>query len=156
MRNHSFQAKELFGLEIEYDRESILMFARAQLIIAGSDGLSPKELAACHDIGRGFGATEDMIDELRKFDFENSRLADYLPEPVRPWGKALLYFAIKVSYADGVYSDMERATIRAAAKICGIDEYTVRSIEGLVWAEIGLRETRIALLVGALADQPPR
>ncbi|HUS65344.1 MAG TPA: hypothetical protein VMZ28_12405 [Kofleriaceae bacterium] len=133
---------------MEFSREEILACAKVQLIIAGADGLSDAEMRAANDIGRGFGAPEDLIEEIKRFDYKNARLEDHLNDNLKKMAHAFLYFAIKVSHADG-YSEKEQGLIKKSARALGVSDATVAALEGLVSAESGLRMARVALLSNA-------
>ena len=146
MQNHTYYSREIFGQSIDFPEEIIYKCAKAQLIIAGADGLSPQELEDCHGLGRVFGATEAMINEIKKFDYKNAKLEDHLPPEIRPFGKQFLYFAIKIASADNHYAAEERASVARAAKALGVDAGTLKNIESLVEAEHGIRNMRMNLL----------
>src|SRR5436190_4945474 len=122
MQNHTYYSREILGQSIDFPEQMIHLCAKAQLIIAGADGLSPQELEDCHGLGRVFGATDAMIEEIKKFDYKTAKLEDHLPAEIRPFGRAFLYFAVKISSADGKYSSEERASVRKAAKALGVDD----------------------------------
>jgi uncharacterized tellurite resistance protein B-like protein len=147
VNNHTFYSREIFGQSIDFPPDLITKCAKAQLIIAGADGLSQQELDDCHGLGRVFGATEAMIDEIKKFDFKKAKLEDNLPAEIRPFARQFIYFAIKVASADGNYA--ERASVARAAKLLGVDPMTVKLIESLVEAERGLRSARMMMLAPA-------
>jgi hypothetical protein len=61
-------------------------------------------------------------------------------------GRILVYDAIRASHVDG-YTDGERAAVRKAARLLGIDDATVAELEQLVQDEHQLKRRRIAALM---------
>jgi uncharacterized membrane protein YebE (DUF533 family) len=71
-------------------------------------------------------------------------------------GRILVYDAIRASSVDG-YTDGERAAVRKAASMLGIDEATVAELERLVMDEEALKARRIkALMPGGHPSLDPR
>ncbi|EGJ31410.1 hypothetical protein LYNGBM3L_38770 [Moorena producens 3L] len=58
----------------------------------------------------------------------------------------LVYHAIKMSSADGVYADAERAKVKEAAKILGVADDIVLTLESLVEMERTVVKMRKALI----------
>lgn len=145
MSKSEYFMRELLGQAPDFPQDLIAKCARAQLIIAGADGLSPQEEEDCHGIGRLMGATEETVRESKAFDYKKAKLEDNLPPEVRPFGRLFIYMAIKVASAAAGYSKQERASVANAANLLGIDQPTLHAIEGLVEAEQGLRAARIAV-----------
>jgi len=130
--------------------EARLNFGKAVLVIAAGDGvLSDVELEYYLEMARAFGAPEQALAEYRKFDPHATKLEQLLDPKYAQMARHFVYDAIKVASADG-YHEKEAEAVRKAAKILGIDEWTVASLEALIEAENGLKKTRHALL------QPPR
>src|SRR5437016_1127684 len=120
MAQNSFILHETYGYprSLTFSDELLLRVCKAMMICAGADGLAPAELEYCLALAAAYGATAEALEELRKFDFERARLEDYLRpgETVIP-KRALLYDAIRISHADGVYAQAERAAVRGASKL---------------------------------------
>ncbi|NEO93387.1 MAG: hypothetical protein F6K56_25520 [Moorea sp. SIO3G5] len=97
-----------------------------------------------------FGAPEDVVGLYKSFDYKNANLQELLPDikvDVETWSAAnhLVYHAIKMSSADGVYADPERAKVKEAAKILGVADDIVLTLESLVEMERSVFKMRKAL-----------
>ena len=57
----------------------------------------------------------------------------------------MLYQAIKMSRADGVYHDKEKAAVARAAQILGVERSVVASLESLVEIEESADKLRLAI-----------
>ncbi len=135
----------------EIPMKARLDFGKAVLVIAAADGvLSKTERDYFLEMSRGFGAPEPVLEEYRKFDPKSAKLDELLDPEYRHLARHFVYDAIKVARADG-YHEKEAEAVRKAAKILGIDDWTVSSIEALIEAEDGLRKARHTLL-----QPPPR
>lgn len=129
-----------------FDEPLLIRVVKAMMICAGADGLSPAELEYSLAVAICYGASPEALEELRRFDFEHAKLEDYLKNDDRVPKRALLYDAIRVSHADGVYAEAERAAVRDAADLLGIDEPSVIALEGMVELEAALRKARVRLI----------
>jgi len=146
MRNYTYYAREILGYPVDFPEDMIQKFAKAQLIIAGADGLSAPELEECHGLGRVFGATDETIAAIEKFDFRKANFEESFPPEIKAYARQFIYFAVRICSADNEYSQEERAHVRKAATFMGVGEDVVKTIEGIVAAEQGLRAARIAIL----------
>ena len=122
-------------------------YGLAILVITGFDGeLSELELSFFLARSRAFGTPERLLEEYRSFDPASVPLEELVP-PLREHGlgPALIYDAVLVASVDGYHPD-ERAAVRRAAELVGVDPPTVVAIEGLVEVEHALTRARHALL----------
>lgn len=134
------------GRPAEVPMDVQVKFGKAVMVIAAGDGeLSSVEREYFLAMARGFGASDQIIEQYRKFDPHSEKLENLLSPEYRSMARHFIYDAIKVSRADG-YHQKEHEQVLRAAKLLGIDTWTVQAIESLVQAEEGLRSTRLALL----------
>jgi tellurite resistance protein len=147
MARHSHvYLQELFGITKKISREEAAKNGKAMLICAGADGLSKKELDYAINLFKAYGTPDDLLEEYESFDYKKAKLEDYLAPGGTAPPRVILYHAIKISRADGVYSKEERAATRKAAKLLGVEVSAVSAIEGLVEVEEATNRTRMALL----------
>ena len=126
----------------------------ALLAIAGSDGeLAEPEFQWYIDeqemVAVDSEAFQEYIEILRKFDWKNANLEELLSGikfnfPLN-FSHSLLYQAIKMSRADGIYHEKEKAAVAKAAKILGVDSTVVVSLESVAEMEETADRLRIAL-----------
>jgi tellurite resistance protein len=122
-----------------------LRYGKILMAIAGADGdVAPQELEALQSIARGLGTSDDVIDEVGRFDYRNAKLEELINGETP--SRALLYDAMVAASADGTYSAKEKAAARRAASLLGVDESVLAAIEGLLNVEISLRKARADLL----------
>ncbi len=128
--------------------EDMEVYGNVLLAIAGADGeISAREWEFLEGLARSLGATDQLIQKWRAFDYKKANLESLLKHAhVKTRRRALLYDAIRVSRADGVYAKEERAAAARAAKTLGVDPAVVAAIEGLVEMETSLRNMRSSLL----------
>jgi tellurite resistance protein len=128
--------------------QQVLAYAKAVKIIVGADGQIPEaEKKAMHKGLEQLGASPEVIQQLEAFDHTSTKLEDVL-SGFKKGGlraRALLRDAIDISRADGHYAAEERAAAAKAAKLLGIDDATLHSIEALVEMEHGVSRLRKAL-----------
>lgn len=132
------------------DPQIQLRMAKAIMIIVGADGeISPLEWAALVGGLRGVGMPDAMLEELAHFDPHSAKLEDYLnfdyKHVVAP-ARIMLYTAIWISRADGIYAAAERAMAARAAEILGVGPDVLTAIEGYAEMEATLAAARAALL----------
>ncbi|MCG8424265.1 MAG: TerB family tellurite resistance protein [Proteobacteria bacterium] len=128
--------------------DQTLNYAKAVKLIVGADGKIPAAEAQALRKGLGrLGATQDLIDEVDKFDHTSAKLEDLLGSMTKGGVRArmLLRDAIEISRADGHYADEERAAAARAAQLLGVDASTLKSIEALVEMEHAVASLRKAL-----------
>ena len=91
-----------------------------------------------------------IIEAIKGFDVKNSTLTAVLAEITTDvpmtYSRAILYDAIKMSYAGGNYRIEEKQMVHKAAKFMGLDTGVVHSIEVLVDIERSIRDARVTLL----------
>lgn len=129
-----YNATELvdFDMGIEY--------SGALLAIAGAEGeLADAELQWYIDEVLLMGVTQEYVDAIRKIDWKNVNIEEVLskvkfdfPLNVK---RSLLYQAIKMSRADGLYHEKEKAAVAQAAEILGVEQSVVKSIESIAELE---------------------
>ncbi|MBD0672062.1 hypothetical protein BU198_15440 [Streptomyces sp. CBMA156] len=142
--------RHLYGLSAT-TREAFLNYGKALMVIAGADGeVSEPELDWLIDHQRRMGAPEDVIELYREFDFRGADLNDLLPAirtDVETWQAAphLVYHAILMCGADGVYAAEERAQVLRAARLMGVSDDVVLSLHALVDMEQAVHDLRAAL-----------
>jgi uncharacterized tellurite resistance protein B-like protein len=126
----------------------------ALMAIAGADGeLSEKELQWYLDeqemLAVDSGELQEYIKTLRKFDFKSANLEDLLGNIKYNFSvnfyHTMLYQAIKMSRADGVYHEKERASVAKAAEILGVEPTVVIALETVAEMEETTARLRLAL-----------
>jgi len=126
-------------------------YGYACLTIAGADGeVAPAEFDHLAVEAVAMGATPDIIDAWKAYDFKSGDLNELLPTlvadaPINA-ARSLIYTAIKMSRADGVYHVDEQGAVKRAADILGVDSHTVTAIEGLAEMEEAVERVRAGLL----------
>ena len=112
--------------------------------------MSPAERAWLDNHQRKFGATEDVIAAYDGFDHQSADLKELLSRistNVKTWTAAphLIYHAIQMSSADGVYAEGERAKVVEAARKMNVRDDIVLTIEALIRLEKAAFDIRAAL-----------
>lgn len=133
------------------DFDVAISYATALMAIAGADGeLADQELQWYLDEQElNFEDASEYIEAVRGIDWKTVNLEEMLAKisydfPLN-FRHAMLYQAIKMSSADGVYHEQERASVARAAEQLGIDRGVVMQIEALVELEAGSTRLRKAL-----------
>ncbi len=150
MQTVSSFAKDEYGIS-GASLQAIVNFGYALLAIAGGDGeVSDAEMQWLINHQTKFGAPEEVLTLYKSFDYKNANLKELLPDikvDVDTWSavNSLIYHAIYMSSADGVYSDAERAKVKEAAKIIGVADDIVLTLESLVEMERSVFKMRKAL-----------
>ena len=124
--------------------------ARALKLVLAADGdVNGAELNAYLETCRRFGAPDEMLDELRRFDPRETSLEECFAgmDPDSVPARSLLYDAIRIAKADGSYDRSERAAVTRAAKLLGLEDEWVEKITALVDAEEALGRLRVSLLL---------
>ncbi len=128
------------------DQET-LRYLLSLKIILGANGVHPLE---AHALTRGMqlmGVPEAVVAEVERFDAQGKELEDYLPlSPSRPRARLLIYDAVRLASADGLYSEEEREAVARAARVLGVDTVVLRALEGLVQMERVVDQMRRGLL----------
>jgi tellurite resistance protein len=127
----------------------MLAYGRALLIVVGADGtVSEAEWRCFIETAEALGMplTDDVLRQLRDFDFRNADIADFL----RFAGfsaQSLLYDAILIASVDG-YAKEERAMAARFAQKLGVDTAVLAVIEAIVETEAVMRNTKGRLFHG--------
>ncbi|NES80231.1 MAG: hypothetical protein F6K10_01340 [Moorea sp. SIO2B7] len=142
-------AKDEYGISAA-PVEAMINYGYVLLSIAGADGeVSQEEMEWLINHQKKFGASEKIIELYKSFDYKNAIIADLLPITcdVETWSAEpnLIYHAILMSSADGVYAEAERAKVKEAAKILGVRDDIVLTLESLVDMERAVSNMRKAL-----------
>jgi len=130
---------------------AMLRYGCALLVIAGADGrVSPAELQWLVSHQRKFGAPEDVIAQYVTFDYKSADLKALVVNSVTnvpTWtaGPSLIYHAIQMCAADGVYSTKERKKVSEAAVLMDVPADVVLTIHALVEMEAATTMMRKAL-----------
>ena len=122
------------------DVDAGLKYSSVLLAIVGADGeVSDAEMQWYIDEGTLMGCDEDYLNQVRQLDWKSVNIEATLNEVKFNFTlnlrRTLLYQAIKMSRADGVYHEKEKAAVARAAKILGVDKVVVSSIESIVEME---------------------
>jgi len=141
--------KHRYNITTPMNFDVALKYAGALMAIAGADGeLAEKEFQwYVEEAELTFVESAEFIEELRKFDWKNANIEELLSGirfdfPVN-FRRVMLYHAIKMSRADGVYQ--EKAAVSKAAEILGIDRSTVVSLESVAEVEDATERMRLAI-----------
>ena len=150
MQTVSSFAQDEYGISAA-SIESMTNYGYILLTIAGADGeVSEQELQWLIKHQSKFGAPEEVIELYKSFDYKNADIKTLLPNikvDVDSWSAApnLVYHAILMSSADGVYAEEERAKVKEAAQIMGVPDDIVLTIESLIQMEKATFNMRQAL-----------
>jgi uncharacterized tellurite resistance protein B-like protein len=130
---------------------AMLRYGYALLTIAGADGkVSSAELQWLVSHQRKFGAPEGIINQYATFDYKSADLKDLVLDSVTnvpTWtaGPSLIYHAIQMCAADGVYSAKEQKKVAQAAALLDVPADIVLTIHALVQMEAATTTMRKAL-----------
>lgn len=138
--------KRVYGFG-EIDQEDFERAAYTLMIIIGADGeVAPEELEAFLDLQRRNGAPPELLDALQSFDWHNAKLEEHLPKQLTDsWKRILLYDAVRLACADGVYDKKEREAARNTAALLGVSDDVLARIEDVIDAELTLQAKRIGI-----------
>lgn len=131
------------------DAEVVRNMALALISAAGGDGdLSREERNWIVGYFAAKGYPPEIIEEVARISGPDiAGLPDLMQVGIlRNSGRILVYDAIRASSVDG-YTEGERAAVRKAASLLGIDEASVAALEQLVVDEHALKARRIKLLM---------
>ena len=143
-------AKDEYGISAA-PMEAMINYGYVLLVIAGADEeVSEKEMDWLINHQTKFGAPEEVIALYKSFDYKNANIEELLPNikvDVSTWSapRELIYNAIRMSSADGVYAQAERETVKKAAKMLGVSDDIVLTLENLVNMEQAVVNMRKAL-----------
>ncbi|NEQ77752.1 MAG: hypothetical protein F6K23_34925 [Okeania sp. SIO2C9] len=144
-------AEHRYNLTAPIDFDVAVKYGGALMAIAGADGeLAEKEFQWYIDEQEILLVdSAEYIEALRKFDWKNANIEELLSGikydfPLN-FRRSMLYQAIKMSRADGVYQEKEKAAVAKAAEILGIERSIVISIESLAEMEDASERLRLAL-----------
>lgn len=143
-------AKDEYGINAA-PIEAMINYGYVLLTIAGADGeVSKEEMEWLVNHQKKFGASEEIIALYKSFDYKNAILEDLLPHitcdvPTFSAEPNLIYHAIQMSSADGIYAEKERAKVKKAAKLLGLRDDIVLTIESLIEMERAVSNMRKAL-----------
>jgi hypothetical protein len=128
------------------DDETLRYLVSLKLILA-ADGLHPLEEKA---LSRGMalmGVPDDIRAAVDRFEVRGAILEDVLPQnATKSRARLLVYDAVRLASADGLYADAEREAVARAAVALGVDLFAVRALEGLVQMERVVEQLRRGLL----------
>lgn len=150
MQTVSSFAKDEYGINAA-SVEAMTNYGYVLLAIAGADEeVSEKEMEWLINHQRKFGAPEEVLALYKSFDYKNAKIEELLPSikvDVPTWSAAreLIYNAIRMSSADGVYAQAERETVKKAATVLGVSDDVVLTLESLVIMEKSVVNMRKAL-----------
>ncbi|MDJ0515615.1 MAG: TerB family tellurite resistance protein [Trichodesmium sp. MO_231.B1] len=144
-------AQHRYNITAPIDFDVAVNYGGTLMAIAGADGeLAEKEFQWYVDEQEIlFVDSQEYIETLRKFDWKNANIEELLNGikydfPLN-FRRAMLYQGIKMSRADGVYQEKEKAAVAKAAEILGIERSMVISIESLAEMEDATERLRLAL-----------
>src|SRR5580704_768240 len=96
--------------------DETLRYLLSLKIILAADGLHPLEE---HALSRGMtlmGVPDEIRDTVQRFEVAGAQLEEYLPRTAtRPRARLLVYDAVRLASADGLYADAEREAVARAA-----------------------------------------
>jgi len=144
-------AKKRYNITAPVSLDVAKNYLRAIVAIASADGeLAQEELDWFVEEQNLVGVPSDFIEEnIIKFDGKNASIEELLGGihydfPLN-FRRCMLYQAIKMSRADGVYHEKEKAAVARAAQILGIERSVVVSLESLVEIEESADRLRLAI-----------
>ncbi|MEM9542105.1 MAG: TerB family tellurite resistance protein [Cyanobacteria bacterium P01_E01_bin.42] len=145
-------AKHKYNITKPVDFEVAVNYAGVLMAIAGADGeLAEEELQwYIEEQELLFTDPAEYVEEIRSFHWQNVNITELVGKikydfPIN-FRRAILYQAIKMSRADGVYQEQEKVAVAKAAETLGIQHSIVVSIESLVELEETGDRLRLALL----------
>lgn len=137
--------KRVYGLG-EIEPADFKRAAFTLMIIIGADEeVAPEEREAFLDLQRRNGAPPELLEELEAFDWSSARLEDHLPLQLsETWKRILLYDAVRLACADGVYEKREREAARRLTELLELEPEHLAHVEDLIDAELTLQSKRVA------------
>lgn len=140
-----------YNLTTSIDFDVAVKYSGVLMAIASADGeLTEQELDWYIEEQILIGGTEEYIEAIAAIDWRNANIEELLGE-IKDYfplncSHCLLYQAIKMSRSDGSYHDKEKAAVARAAKILGIEDSVVTSMEALVEMEDATDRLRRAMM----------
>ncbi|NET00940.1 MAG: hypothetical protein F6K61_10275 [Sphaerospermopsis sp. SIO1G1] len=140
-----------YNLTAPVDFDVALKYATVLMAVAGADGeLAEAELQwYINEQELLLAEPEEYIEAVRKADWKNANLDELLSGISYDFSlnfrRTLLYQAIKMCRADGVYHDQEKAVVSKAAELLGIEKNVRISLESLAELEDSTERLRLSL-----------
>jgi len=140
-----------YNITSPVDFDVAVKFGAVLMAIAGADGeLAEAEFQWFIDEQEIILIeTEEYIETLRKFDWKNANLEELLKGIKYDFSInfrcVLLYQAIKMSRADGIYHEKEKAAVAKAAEVLGIERSVLVGLESMAEMEEVTERLRVAL-----------
>ncbi|AOX02895.1 hypothetical protein BJP34_28710 [Moorena producens PAL-8-15-08-1] len=144
-------AKRKYNVTAPINVDVARNYLRAVVAIASADGeLAQEEIDWFMEEQQQMGTPSDLLEEnVIKFDGKNADIEQLLSAIHYDFsinvGHSMLYQAIKMSRADGVYHEKEKAAVDRAAEILGIERKVVVSLESLAEIEESADRLRLAI-----------
>ncbi|NET00941.1 MAG: hypothetical protein F6K62_16165 [Sphaerospermopsis sp. SIO1G2] len=133
-------ARQKYNATTLVDFDAGIKYSSILLAIVGADGeLAEAELQWYLDEVKLLGCGQDYIDAIRNIDWKQVNIEAALNEVKFDFSlnisRSLLYQAVKMSRADGVYHEKEKEAVAKAAQVLGVDKTVVDSIESIAEME---------------------
>ena len=144
-------APNFYGITM-VPKESWKQYGFALLTIAGADGdVSDPELEwLTIECAEAVGVEEEIVAEWEEFDYDLADLQEifhsFNSKSYGNFNKLLIYDAIRMSSADGAYTQEEKDCVHETAKILKVNKDTVMAIESLVDLEHAANKLRLTIL----------
>jgi uncharacterized membrane protein YebE (DUF533 family) len=141
------RVKERYGRLPAAD-QNVVEYFRALKFIASADRSFPdSERKALANGMTRLGVSDDVRKAVDSFETSGASLDKIVPK-MKPGGlraRMLVRDAVELARADGTYSPKEKAAVAKAAKLVGVDQSTLQTIESLVELEHAVKRLRKAL-----------
>ncbi|NET57606.1 MAG: hypothetical protein F6K47_16030 [Symploca sp. SIO2E6] len=129
-----------YNAKVELDFDMGVKYSRVLLAIAGADGeLADDELQWYIDEVTLMGSPQEYIDAIRNIDWKNVDIKEELSGVVFDFPlnvkRSLLYQAIKMSRADGVFHEKEKAAVAGTAEVLGVEKNVMESLKCVIEME---------------------
>ncbi|MDB9516989.1 hypothetical protein PN466_08515 [Roseofilum reptotaenium CS-1145] len=151
MLEPSQYARRRYKISQPVDMDVALNYSCALMAIAGSDGeLAEAELQWYLDEQTILtDEPQEYLEALRNLDWKSANIEELLSGisygfPMN-FRRSMLYQAIKMSRADGVYHEQEKGAVAKAAEILGIERSVVVTLESLAEIEESAERLRLAV-----------
>jgi uncharacterized tellurite resistance protein B-like protein len=153
-------AREIYGL-LTGSQEAWLNYGYALLAIAGADDevSTPEMNWLLVDFASMIRLPEEVKQAFRSFDYRTAKLDSLLAnisfDSEEDFRRVLIYDAIKMSRADGVYDHRERNAVLQTAEILDVDAGIVVALEGTIAMEESLLQVRKDSIFAAYDKHSP-